>query len=109
VFRERYMKFVHSVNLFYPDDRIRELGEQHGFAVLNLPQPMQEYAEAHQVYLHGFANTSPGLGHWNVEGHQVAGTLLGERIRQLLDESARPQMAPPTNQGRGKLVGSAKP
>ena len=97
VFREKYMKLVHSDNLFYPDDRLRELGEKHGFAVLNLPKPMQEYAEAHQVYLHGFANTNLGLGHWNVEGHQVAGTLLGERIRQLLDDSAGPRPAPPSS------------
>jgi hypothetical protein len=97
LFREKYMKLVHSDNLFYPDDRLRELGEKHGFAVLNLPKPMQEYAEAHQVYLHGFANTNLGLGHWNVEGHQVAGTLLGERIRQLLDDSAGPRPAPPSS------------
>ena len=99
--RAKYMKFVHSTNLFYPDDRIRELGAQHGFAVLNLAKPMQEYAEAHQVYLHGFANTSPGLGHWNVEGHRVAGTLLGERIRQLLDESPGPPPAPPPTNPAG--------
>jgi hypothetical protein len=97
VARAKYMKLVHGDNIFYPDDRIRELGEKHGFAVLNLPKPMQEYAEAHQAYLHGFANTNPGVGHWNVEGHEVAGTLLGERIRQLLDESARPPSASPTN------------
>jgi hypothetical protein len=85
-FRAKYMRLVHSDNLFYSDDHLRELGEQRGFAVINLPKPMQEYAEAHQVYLHGFPNSGFGLGHWNVEGHRVAGTLIGERIRQLLDD-----------------------
>jgi hypothetical protein len=63
--------------------------------VINLPKPMQEYAEAHQVYLHGFPNSGFGLGHWNVEGHRVAGTLIGERIRQLLEdhEAAAPAVA----------------
>lgn len=93
-FRAKYMKLVHSNNLFYPDDHIRELGDKRGFAVLNLPKPMQEYAEAHRVYLHGFANTNLGVGHWNVEGHRVAGTLLGERIRQLLDDSEKPTPLP---------------
>jgi hypothetical protein len=101
VFRAKYMKLVHSDNLFYPDDRIRALSEKSGFAVINLPKLMQEYAEAQKTYLHGFPNTILGTGHWNVEGHRVAGTLLGERIRQLLDDSGKPvasanpeQMAP---------------
>jgi hypothetical protein len=93
VFRAKYMKMVNSKNLFYSDDHLRDLGEKDGFAVLNLPQPMQVYAQAHRVYLHGFSNTIPGTGHWNVEGHRVAGTLLGERIRQLLDDSGKPPSA----------------
>jgi len=88
--RTKYMQMVGSTNLFYPDDHLYDLGQQHGFAVINLPKPMQEYAQAHQVYLHGFPNTGPGQGHWNVEGHRVAGTLIGERIRQLLDDSDAP-------------------
>jgi len=95
-YRAKYLRMVHSDNLFYPDDHIRALGEQRGFAVLNLPEPMQEYAEAHQVYLHGFPNTHPGTGHWNEEGHRVAGTLIGERIRQLLDNSEAPVQGAPT-------------
>ena len=86
-FRAKYMRMVRSDNLFWTDDHVRDLGQQHGFAVLNLPKPMQEYAEAHQVYLHGFPNTGPGRGHWNDEGHRVAGTLISERIRQLLDHN----------------------
>ena len=94
-FREKYMRLVGSDNLFYSDDHLRDLGAQHGFAVLNLPKPMQEYAEAHQVYLHGFPNTTMGTGHWNDEGHRVAGTLIGERIRQLLDDADAPVQAAP--------------
>jgi hypothetical protein len=85
--RIRFMRMVHSENLVYPDDHLRDRGQQRGFAVINLPKPMQEYAEVHQVYLHGFPNTALGTGHWNEDGHRVAGTLLGERIRQLLDQS----------------------
>jgi hypothetical protein len=94
-FRAKYLRMVHSDNIFYSDDHLRELGARDGFAVLNLPEPMQKYAEVHQTYLHGFSNTTPGTGHWNNEGHQVAGTLIGERIRQLLDDSAAPAQAGP--------------
>ena len=94
-FRAKYLRMVHSDNLFYSDDHLRELGAQHGFAVLNLPQPMQEYAQARQAYLHGFPNTTQGTGHWNDEGHQVAGTLIGERVRQLLDDAGAASAAAP--------------
>ena len=104
--RAKYMKMVHSKNLFYPDDHIRDLGAKDGFAVINLPEPMQEYAEAHQVYLHGFSNTILGTGHWNVEGHRVAGTLLGERIRQLLDDSGKP---PPAANAHAASTDTAAP
>lgn len=90
-FRAKYMRMVHSDNLFYTDDHLRDLGRQYGFAVLNLPKPMQQYAETRQIYLHGFPNTGFGLGHWNDEGHRIAGALLGERIRQLLDDTDAPR------------------
>ncbi len=106
--RGRYMKMVHSDNLFYPDDHIRELGEERGFAVINLPKPMQEYAEAHKVFLHGFANTTPGSGHWNVEGHRVAGSLLSEHIRQLLDDSGAPT-SPASNPPPPRIATPASP
>jgi hypothetical protein len=105
--RAKYLRMVGSDNLFYPDDHIRELGEQRGFAVINLPKPMQEYAEVHQVYLHGFPNTRPGTGHWNEEGHRVAGTLIGERIRQLLDNSEAPAQTAPAAQAPTAPAASA--
>jgi hypothetical protein len=106
-FRAKYMRMVRSSNLFYADDHIRDLGRAQGFATLNLPKPMQEYAEAHQVYLHGFANTGLGLGHWNDEGHRVAGTLIGERIRQLLDDASAPAPAEST-EGTGESSRNAE-
>ena len=60
-------------NLFYPDFRIKALGERRGFAVLNLAPPFQAYAESHHVFLHGFSNTRMGSGHWNENGHRYAG------------------------------------
>jgi hypothetical protein len=93
--RANYLRMVRADNLFYPDEHIRKIGDQHGFAVINLPEPMQQYAEAHQVFLHGFPNTRLGTGHWNEEGNHVAGILIAERIRQLLDDSASAESARP--------------
>ena len=69
-------------NLFYPDERIQKLGQNNGFTVFNLAKPMQEYADKNQVYLHGFDNTRMGVGHWNKEGHQLAGKLITEKLCQ---------------------------
>jgi len=63
----------------YPDRRIKALGERDGFAVLNLAPAMQQYAEAHQVFLHG-QRQFIGQGHWNREGHRVAGELIAAKL-----------------------------
>ena len=65
---------------FYPDLRIKALGEREEIPVLNLAQPFQAYAEQNQVYLHGFENATLGGGHWNANGHRLAGELIAEKI-----------------------------
>jgi hypothetical protein len=76
------LKEIGAKNLFYPDERIQKLGQNNGFTVFNLAKPMQEYADKNQVYLHGFDNTRMGVGHWNKEGHQLAGKLITEKLCQ---------------------------
>jgi hypothetical protein len=73
-------------NLFYPDFRIKALGERLGFAVLNLAPPFQEYADRNHVFFHGFTNTHLGTGHWNAEGHRYAGELIAQRLCELLQQ-----------------------
>jgi hypothetical protein len=41
---------------------------------------MQKYAEDENVFLHGFKNTELGTGHWNENGHQLAGKLIAGKI-----------------------------
>lgn len=64
---------------FYPEHRIAKLGEHEQFTVLNLAPMLQSYAEQNHVYLHGFGRLL-GLGHWNVEGHRVAGEIIARQI-----------------------------
>jgi hypothetical protein len=65
-------------DLLYPERRINSLGNREGIPVLNLAQPFAAYAEQHKVFLHGFKND--GSGHWNAEGHHLAGKLIAEKI-----------------------------
>ncbi len=78
--RQNFMKRIGVSDLLYPDRRIAGLGEREGFDVLTLAEPLRRYAEQHHAYLHVFANTREGFGHWNKEGHRVAGELIGERL-----------------------------
>lgn len=70
-------------DLLYPDRRIAALGMNDDFAVLNLAQPLEAYAQQHHVYLHGFKNTTMGGGHWNVDGHRIAGKLIAQKVCQM--------------------------
>ncbi len=64
----------HNINdILYPNKRIKALGDRWGFPVLDLAAPFQDYAVENQVCLHGFENTSLCIGHWNLEGHKLAG------------------------------------
>ena len=61
---------------FRPDKRIARLGRDHGFPVLNLAPEMLAYVQSRRVSLHGFPNAFTDAGHWNEEGHRLAGTLI---------------------------------
>jgi GDSL-like Lipase/Acylhydrolase family len=78
--RDEYARGVGATDLFYPDRRLRALGDRDKVDVLLLAAPFQEYAEKNRAYLHGFGNTRLGSGHLNAKGHQLAGELISERI-----------------------------
>ena len=78
--RQSFEKRLGVTHLFYPDLRIRDLGERKDFAVLNLAPLFQTYAEQHRVFLHGFENSVLGTGHWNKEGHRLAGELIASKL-----------------------------
>lgn len=63
-------------DLLYADHRLERFCREHGIPILLLAPPFQEYATRHQVFLHGFKNSNFGVGHWNRDGHRVAGDLI---------------------------------
>ncbi len=77
--RAAYAKRIGAPDLFYPERRIRALCERKGIPVLCLAPAFQEYAETHKVFLHGFG-ASLGAGHWNRDGHRLAGRLIARAI-----------------------------
>ncbi len=80
--------------LFYPDLRIKALGERMGFDVLNVAPAFQAYADRHHVFLHGFNNTHLGTGHWNAAGHRCGGSLIAQRLCEILQRPAQAASGP---------------
>ena len=84
--RRAFEKRLEVPHLFYPDFRIRDLGQREGFAVLNLAPLFETAARQNQMFLHGFENSGLGMGHWNKEGHHLAGRLISEKLCSDLGE-----------------------
>lgn len=78
--RQAFMDRLGVPHLFYPDRRIKALGEREGFPVFNLVPAFQAYTDQHHVFFHGFKNTTLGFGHWNTEGHHLAGKLIARNL-----------------------------
>lgn len=85
--REDLMRQLGVGNLSYPDRRLNSLGDRQQFQVLNLAPGFQAYAVRHNAYLHGSAK-SRGLGHWNVDGHHLAGTMIAQALCKGLEGSS---------------------
>jgi hypothetical protein len=77
--RQRFMNRLGVADLFYPDGRIKALGERNHIPVFNLAPVLQSYADQTGLFLHGF-NDQPGKGHWNTLGHQMAGELIAQKL-----------------------------
>jgi hypothetical protein len=74
--RAVFMRKLGLADLFYPGRRLAAFGRAAGIPVLDLGPPLQRLAERDHVFLHGFANTPPGEGHWNARGHAAAAAQI---------------------------------
>ena len=77
--REIFMKRVGVSDLFYPDNRIRNVCKRDMIPVITLAPQMQAYAAEHHAFLHGFGQNI-GNGHWNQLGQRVAGELIARKL-----------------------------
>ncbi|MGK7902527.1 MAG: SGNH/GDSL hydrolase family protein [Hormoscilla sp.] len=78
--RQKLMEKLDVDDLFYPDRRVKALGDRENFEVMNLARDFAEYAEQNNVCLHGFDNAIPCGGHWNAEGHLLAGKMIAQKL-----------------------------
>ena len=73
---------VRKISLYW-NDRIEAFAQSQGIVSVSLAESFVEYAEQNQTCLHGFENAVPCGGHWNEEGHRLAGERLAEVICEL--------------------------
>jgi hypothetical protein len=86
-FRDGFVASNGITDLFYPDRRIKALGDRLNFPVVNLAPTLQTYAQENQVCLHGFANAVECGGHWNDRGHAIAAQVLTPQVCQFLSST----------------------
>lgn len=77
--RQAFLNKIGASDIFYPDRRIKSFGTREKITVYNLAPELQSYAEQNKVFLHGFG-ANLGNGHWNAEGHRVAGEKLSQKL-----------------------------
>lgn len=75
--RAGHLYYLGAEDVFYPDNRIKTFAEANSIRAVILAPALQAYAEKNNVFLHGFEKNL-GFGHWNQNGHRVAGEMLGE-------------------------------
>jgi hypothetical protein len=68
-----------GADLLYPDRRFEEFGRREGLTVFGLAPELQTYADRERVFLHGWEGDL-GNGHWNEQGHRLAGELLTQKL-----------------------------
>lgn len=81
--RAEYMQ-AHHIEDFYMERRLAHLAESNSLPYLILGPEMRQWAEANHKCVHGFSNAWPCSGHWNAEGHRLAGELLAKKICEAI-------------------------
>lgn len=78
--REAALKKLGTEELFYAERRLAAFGRQNALAVIATGPEMLAQAESTKAFMHGFANTTPGSGHWNENGHRVGAEILAREL-----------------------------
>ncbi len=89
--REQLEKKLGVNDLFYPDERVRQVSEKDGVPVLTLAPVFLQYAQEHNAQLHGFRGSNQG--HWNEIGHQLGGEMMAQKVCEMLATPSAPANA----------------
>jgi len=88
--REAFAAQLGVPDLYYPDRRLAAFCGTAGIPSVSLAPGLALVATERQLFLHGFGRTL-GYGHWNADGHRLAGERLAEVIRELYEADRAPE------------------
>ncbi len=74
---------------FYVGNRLEKLGKIHDFLVWDLTKLFLSFSQENQVCLHGFEPAADCGGHWNAEGHRLAGEIISRNLCRELERGKR--------------------
>jgi lysophospholipase L1-like esterase len=80
--RQAFSRRLGVATLDYAERRLERLGTANAFPVIRLSDQLLSYAKANNEYLHGFANTVAGEGHWNATGHREAARICAKALNE---------------------------
>jgi len=79
-YREAFAEFLGADGLDYTNSRLVDFASQQQIPVLDLAPGMLAEAKRQQACLHSDGPQSECRGHFNAEGHEAAGRMIGEAI-----------------------------
>ncbi len=81
---ESFCRKLEVPDLDAPDRKLQEFGKADGFEVLNLAPEFRRQARENHEFFHGFP-PNLGQGHWNEQGHKLAGRLIARWLCERAD------------------------
>lgn len=85
--RDRFRTAIGATDLLYPDRRLADFAAREGIAILTLAPTLADLAVRDQKFFHGWKGPNLGKGHWNPDGHRVAGDTIAPWMCQSLRSS----------------------
>ncbi len=79
-YRKRRFESIGATDLLYWNNRLSSFAAEEGINHVSLAQRFVSYAEENETCLHGFENSVPCGGHWNSEGHRLAGEAVAAAV-----------------------------
>jgi hypothetical protein len=67
-------------DLMYGNNRFNSFLSTHAIHHIDLEPPLLDYAKRTGAFLHGGPKMPPGVGHWNVLGHEIVSDVLAREL-----------------------------